>query len=121
MAPDRSEPVSTVHATAAGPTAVEELPEEIEQHHAFYDYSTRARQTAVEFVPLIMRETERAAPHDLDAVLRLAESGKLAVSARTSRPSAATTRIVAQAATRRRAISRRLRNRPYRRPSPGRC
>ncbi len=97
MAPDRSDPVSTVHAAPAGPTAVEELPEEIEQRHTFYDYATRARQTAVEFVPLTVRETERAARHDLEAVFRLADSGKLSVSDRTRRPSAATTRIVAQA------------------------
>ena len=76
---------------------MEELPEEMEQHHTYYDYAARARRTGVECVPLAVRETERAAPHDLEAVLRLVESGKLSVSDRTRRPSAAATRIVAQA------------------------
>jgi hypothetical protein len=81
----------------AGLASIEELPEEIEQHHTYYDYAARARQTDVELVPLTVRQTERAAPHDLEAVLRLAESGKLSVSDKTRRPSGATTRIVAQA------------------------
>ena len=81
----------------AGLATVEELPEEIEQRHSFYDYAARARQTQVELVPLTVRETERAALHDLEAVLRLAESGRLSVSDKTRRPSAATTRAVAEA------------------------
>lgn len=40
-------------------------------------------------------ETERAAQHDLLAVLRLVEAGKLAVSDKTRRPGAAATRLVA--------------------------
>jgi hypothetical protein len=76
---------------------VGELPEEIEQHCAFYERSAGERQAVVELVPLTVRETERAALHDLEAVLRLVESGRLSVSDKTRRPSAAATGVVADA------------------------
>lgn len=44
-------------------------------------------------MPLTVRETERAALCELEAVLRLVESGKLSVSDKTRRPSAAATRL----------------------------
>jgi hypothetical protein len=81
----------------AGMATIADLPEEIEQHHTVYDYSARSRRTEVELVPLTVRETERAALHDLEAALRLVESGKLSVGEKTRRPSAATTRAVAEA------------------------
>lgn len=80
-----------------GLATIVELPEEIEQPHTFYDYAARSRRTEVELVPLTARETERLALHDLDGVLRLVESGKLTVSDKTRRPSAAATRTVADA------------------------
>jgi hypothetical protein len=79
----------------AGLATVAELPEEIEQRYTVY--SGGGRQTEVELVPLTVRETERAAAHDLEAVLRLVESGKLSVGDKTRRPSAATMRAVAEA------------------------
>ena len=76
---------------------VSELPEEVEQHYAFYERSTGERQAAVELVPVTVHETEQAALHDLEAVLRLIESGMLSVSDKTRRPSTAATRVVADA------------------------
>jgi hypothetical protein len=84
-------------AAQSDPAGIDELPEEIEQRHTVYDYSSRSRRTEVESVPLTVRETERAALHDLNTVLRLVEAGKLAVSDKTRRPTAATTRAVAHA------------------------
>ena len=98
MAPHHPNPAPTVHSAAdREPASFEDLPEEIEQERNFYDYATRARCTEVELVPLTVRETERTAPHDLEAVLRLLESGRLSVSDKTRRPSPATTRAVTEA------------------------
>lgn len=98
MAPHHPNPIPTAHsAPDREPASLEDLPEEIEQQHTFYDYATRTRCAEVECVPLTVRETERAALHDLEAVLRLVEAGKLSVSDKTRRPSAATTRAVAEA------------------------
>jgi len=47
--------------------------------------------------PLTVRETERAALHDLHAVLRLVESGRVSVSDRTRRPSTTAMRALAAA------------------------
>jgi hypothetical protein len=55
---------------------VDELPEEIEQHHTYCD-GAAGRQTSVELAALTVRETERAALYGLEALLRLVESGKL--------------------------------------------
>jgi hypothetical protein len=76
---------------------IADLPEATEQRYTFYDYSAGSRRTGVELVPLAVRETERAAMHDVEAALRLVQSGKLSVSDKTRRPSAATTRAVADA------------------------
>jgi hypothetical protein len=98
MAPHNSDPAPTVHSAPQGePASIEELPEEIEQRHTVYDFATRSRKTEVELVQLAVRQTERGALHDLEVVLRLVESGKLSVSDKTRRPSAATTRAVAEA------------------------
>jgi hypothetical protein len=87
-----------VHAPAQAALAtIAELPEEIEQPSTFYDHASGSRQTEVELVALTARQTECAALHDLEAVLRLVQSGKLSVSDKTRRPSAAATRAVAEA------------------------
>jgi len=72
--------------------ATDELPSTVKHPLASY-YS----DTPTETVPLVVRETERAARHDLQAVLRLIESGKVAVSDRTRRPGRSATRLVAAA------------------------
>ncbi|MEA2208331.1 MAG: hypothetical protein QOF54_808 [Solirubrobacteraceae bacterium] len=81
--------------TAIAP--VDELPEAIEHSRIVYDYSTRQRREEVDVVPLTVRETERAAVQELAATLRLIESGKLAASDKTRRPTAASVRLIAGA------------------------
>lgn len=48
----------------------------------------------VEQAPLVFRDTEHTARHELPAVLRLIDAGKVAVSAKTLRPSAAAVRRI---------------------------
>jgi hypothetical protein len=59
--------------------------------------AARRRGDEVEQVPLVVRETERDAMQDLETVLRLVEAGKLSVSDKTRRPTAATVRLIADA------------------------
>lgn len=77
--------------------AVDELPEGVEQTWAGYDSGAREQREEGELVPLTVRETERAAIQELEAMLRLAESGRLAVSDKTRRPNAAAVRLVTDA------------------------
>jgi hypothetical protein len=77
--------------------ALDDLPAAIEHCSTRYDQITRSRQQQVEHVPLAVRETERAAIQDLETVLRLVEAGKLSVSDKTRRPTAATMRLIADA------------------------
>lgn len=74
---------------------VAELPAALEREVARFDYETRRTERWTETVPLAVRETERPAQHDLEAVLRLVEAGKVSVSDKTRRPSAAAIRAVA--------------------------
>ena len=53
-----------------------------------------AAEELPEGVPLMRRDMERPAQHDLLAVLRLVEAGRVAVSARTRRPGVAACRLV---------------------------
>jgi len=55
----------------------------------------RSRET-FEQVPLVLCDTEHPVRHELPAVLRLIDAGKVAVSARTSRPSAAAVRRIGE-------------------------
>jgi hypothetical protein len=60
-----------------------------------YDYKTRTSRTVVEEVPVVRREMERAALHDLHAVHRLISTGKVAVSDKTLFPTAGTVKLIA--------------------------
>jgi hypothetical protein len=71
---------------------VESLPSTVRQSHFDYD----SRQKVTEEVPLTVCEMERVAQHDLQAVLRLIDAGKVSVSAKTNRVSAAGARAVAE-------------------------
>jgi hypothetical protein len=77
--------------------ALDDLPAGIERSPNVYDPVARKRREDVEQVPLVVRETERAAVQDLESVLRLVEAGKLSVSDKTRRPTAATTRLIGDA------------------------
>ncbi len=59
-----------------------------------FDFTTRTRQTLSEQLPVTHCDTERAAQHDLLAVLRLINLGKVAVSDKTFLPSATTIQAV---------------------------
>jgi hypothetical protein len=83
----------------AAVAALDDLPDAIDQPWTVYDPVARTRREEVEQVPLTVRETERAAMQDLETVLRLVQSNRLAVSDKTRRPTAATTRIIADALT----------------------
>ena len=56
----------------------------------------RGSQETIEQVPLVLRDTEHTARHELPAVLRLIDAGKVAVSAKTMRPSAAAVRRIGE-------------------------
>ncbi len=56
----------------------------------------RRYQEAIEQAPLVLRDTEHPARHELPAVLRLIDAGKVAVSAKTLRPSAAAVRRIGE-------------------------
>jgi hypothetical protein len=55
-----------------------------------WNQETRIRERGFEEVPLTVHETERAAQRELLSILRLADAGKIAVSDKTRRASAAT-------------------------------
>ncbi len=62
--------------------------------HSYFDHERHEKVTVD--VPLILCEMERAAQQDLQAVLRLIDMGKVSVSAKTNRVSAAGARAVAE-------------------------
>jgi hypothetical protein len=72
-----------------------EIPESIEQQAAVWDPDTRERKVVTWQEPVQVRETEREALHDLPAVLRLIDAGKIGVSAATRRPGQAALKAVA--------------------------
>ena len=77
-------------AEAAGLSVCDDLPATVARCH-WRGY----HETTVQ-VPLVRRDTEHAARHELPAVLRLIDAGKVAVSAKTLRPSAAAVRRIGE-------------------------
>ena len=75
--------------------AADELPEAVEQPTA--RHVRRGEKPSYDRVNLTRRDMERAAQHDLLAVLRLIDGGRVAVSAKTRRPSAVGSERVAEA------------------------
>lgn len=59
-----------------------------------WDWTTRTRESGHEVVAVERRETERAVHHELPAVLRLVQAGKVRVSEKTRRPTAASARTL---------------------------
>ncbi|MEE4376624.1 MAG: helicase-associated domain-containing protein [Candidatus Competibacteraceae bacterium] len=72
--------------------SLDEAPDSWELVLRSWNYQTRQDETQTEILPITRQLTERAAVHDLKALLRLVETGKVAVSDKTSQPSAATMR-----------------------------
>ena len=73
---------------------VDELPETILQPHRGYVPKGKKRQEKQ--VTLVRRDMERSAMHDLPAVLRLIDSGRVSVSAKTRNPSATAVKRIAE-------------------------
>jgi len=73
-----------------------ELPEAWEQPWTRWNPKTRKQERGTDQVPLSVHETERTAQRELLAVLRLVDSGKVAVSDKTRRPSAATIKAITE-------------------------
>jgi hypothetical protein len=71
-----------------------ELPAEWALTDEKWDPKTRATNVVQKPIPITIRLTERAAIHDLKALLRLIDAGKLAVSDKTSQPGIAAVRTV---------------------------
>jgi hypothetical protein len=61
------------------------------------DYFSKRIEEKLEVRDVVIRETERAAAHNLFAVLRLLETGQIAVSEKTLQPTAAAMQTVAEA------------------------
>ena len=75
-------------------TALDELPETVERHRE--RYLPEGAEPTCDRVELIRREMERAAPRDLLAVLPLIDRGRIAVSPKTRRASAAAMQRIAE-------------------------
>jgi hypothetical protein len=80
-------------AAATIETAVE-LPPAYDVPYVSWNPTTKAREEGVEVVPLPVRETERPAQRELLSILRLIDSGKVSVSDKTRRASAATVETI---------------------------
>jgi len=78
---------------AAEVAAADELPDTVQQPRS--RYVRRGQKREFDSVDLTRRDMEQAGQHDLSAVLRLIEGGRIAVGAKTRRPSAAASRHVA--------------------------
>ncbi len=75
---------------------VEEPPATVPQTWHEYDYqSGKSKQHTVD-IPVTRLETEQSAQHDVHAVLRLIDAGKVRVSAKTKRATAASRKAVAK-------------------------
>jgi hypothetical protein len=75
-------------------TVQSEIPGEWSLEFPGWDPKTHERQDRIQDIPVTQRLTERAAIHDLKAVLRLIDAGKLAVSDKTYQPGAAALRTL---------------------------
>ena len=74
--------------------AVEELPDTVQQRRR--GYCPSGQKFGFEPMELVRRDMEQAAAHDLLAVLRLVEQGRVAVSVKTRRATAAAMRRIAE-------------------------
>jgi hypothetical protein len=72
----------------------DDLPEAVEQSVHVWNRETHKSEHHTVTVPIVRCSTERAACHDLKAVLRLAGAGKLAVSDKTYQPGEAAMKAV---------------------------
>src|SRR5580658_10927123 len=74
--------------------ALDRLPSVFARPFERWNEKTRVRETGTEDVPLAVFETERAAQRELLSILRLVDTGKVAVSDKTRRASASTVEAI---------------------------
>jgi hypothetical protein len=79
----------------AAVAALDRLPPVYARPYMRWNEKERIRETGTEDVPLAVHETERAAQRELLSVLRLVDTGKVAVSDKTRRASASTVEAIA--------------------------
>lgn len=72
----------------------DDLPETVTLSWREYDFGSRKESTKSEDVPLIRADTERAAQQDLMAILRLVQAGKIRVSQKTLKTTAASVKAI---------------------------
>jgi hypothetical protein len=75
---------------AAEVKSLEQLPPVYDRPSARWNSRTKKQEEVTESIPITVRETERTAQRELLSVLRLVDAGKVAVSDKTRRASAAT-------------------------------
>lgn len=80
---------------AANVRTVDEPPATVTQSWYEYDPPNYQRRKRTAEIPVVRCETERIAQHDLHAILRLIEAGKIRVSEKTKRVTAAGARAIA--------------------------
>ncbi|MBI1851959.1 MAG: hypothetical protein HYR85_16600, partial [Planctomycetes bacterium] len=73
---------------------VDEIPTSFEKPRSLWDPETKQRGKSTEKAPVVVRETERAALREVQAVLRLVDAGKIAVGDATKRPTASAMKAV---------------------------
>jgi hypothetical protein len=81
---------------AAALAATAELPQHYPRPRQRYDREAREYRVRTEPVPLVVRETEAAARHDLTAVLALADAGQVAITSKKRHPTSGACRAVAR-------------------------
>jgi hypothetical protein len=74
--------------------SLEQLPAAHDRPFKRWNRETRDYERGTEAVPLVVRESARAAERELFSVLRLVDAGKVAVSEATRRPSASTVEAI---------------------------
>ena len=72
------------------------LPAAYDRPYSRWNSKTRTMEEGTEEVPLKVHETERPAQQELFSVLRLVDSGRVSVSDKTRRPSAATVAAITE-------------------------
>jgi len=75
-------------------SAFNHLPAAYDRPFERWNQQQRTTEKGTEPVPLIVRETERAAERELSSILRLVDAGKVAVSDKTRRASASTVEAI---------------------------
>jgi hypothetical protein len=96
--PDLARPLKSFVAAprAARVRTEDEPPATVIQEWYEYDYTTYERESHAEAIPVIRCDMERAAQHDVFAVLRLIDAGKVRASEKTKRVSAAGARAITE-------------------------